>query len=174
MRALIVCLFAATAAFAQENPLSAFNKRAYSQVSSWLLASAERMPESGYSFRPADTVRTFGQIVGHVADVQFAFCSAVLGEKNPPPRVEQTKTSKADLVAALKDGFAYCDRAYSAATDASGVQMIKFAGSDMPKLSVLQVNIAHCSEHYGNLVTYLRMKNIVPPSTEAMQSQGKR
>jgi uncharacterized damage-inducible protein DinB len=166
MRTLLICLLASAAAVAQDNPLSGFNKRAYGQVKVWLLGSAEKMPEENYSFKPTDAVRSFGQIVGHVADVQYMFCSPVLGEKSPAPNIEHTKTSKADLITALKDSFAYCDKAYDGMTDASAAQLVKFFGGDTPKLSVLSVNIAHSSEHYGNLVTYLRLKNIVPPSSE--------
>jgi uncharacterized damage-inducible protein DinB len=90
-----------------------------------LLRSAEVMPEENYGFKPTNGVRTFGQIVGHVADSQYEFCSVVLGEKNPDPQVEKSRTTKADLVAALKDAFAYCDKAYEGMTDASAVQMVK-------------------------------------------------
>ena len=168
MRTLLLYLLATAAvAVAQDNPLSAFNKRAYGQVKVWLLGSAEKMPEENYTFKPTDAVRSFGQVVGHVADAQYLFCSAALGEKNPALKIEQTKTSKADLIAALKDAFAYCDKAYDGMTDATATQMVKFFGGDTPKLSVLTVNLAHSAEHYGNIVVYLRLKNIVPPSTES-------
>jgi uncharacterized damage-inducible protein DinB len=150
----------------QENPLSAYNKVIYAGVKGILLRSAEKMPEESYSFRPTDAVRSYGQIVGHVADAQYLFCSLVLGEKNPSPKIEQTKTSKADLIAALKDAFAYCDKAYDGMTDASATQMVTFFGGDTPRLSVLGANNMHTMEHYGNLVTYMRMKNIVPPTSE--------
>ena len=167
MRRLLICFLVTVAVtLAQDNPLSAFNKRAYGQIKVWLLESAEKMPEENYSFKPTEVVRSFGQVVGHVADAQYLFCSAVLGEKNPALKIEQSKTSKADLITALKDSFAYCDKAYDGATDASAVQMVKFFGSDIPKLSALSTNIAHSSEHYGNLVTYMRLKNVVPPSSE--------
>jgi hypothetical protein len=94
------------------------------------------------------------------------FCSIELSEKNPDLKIEQTKTSKADLIAALKGAFAYCDKAYDAMTDAAAPQMVSLFGRDMPKLSVLNVNTMHSMEHYGNLVTYLRLKNIVPPTSE--------
>jgi uncharacterized damage-inducible protein DinB len=151
---------------APDNPLSTFNKYAYAHVKDILLRSAEKMPEENYSFKPVDTVRSYGQIVGHVADAQYLFCSIELGETNPALKIEQTKTSKADLIAALKDAFAYCDKAYDGMTDASATQMVKLFGNDAPKLGVLTVNNMHNMEHYGNLVTYMRMKNIVPPSSE--------
>ena len=165
---LIFLIVPAAAALAQEGPLSAFNKRAYGQVSSWILASADKMPEANYSFRPSDDVRSFGQIVGHVADAQFYFCSVMLGEKFQPRNIEKTKTAKADLVGALKEAGTYCGRAYDSMSDATGTAMVKFGAEEMPKLSLAGVNVAHLAEHYGNLVTYLRMKKIVPPSTEAM------
>ena len=167
-RALLICLLASTAiAWSQDNPLSAFNKKAYEREKNILLRSADKVPEGDYAFKPTDAVRSFGQIVGHVADAQYLFCSVVLGEKNPGLKIEQTKTSKADLIAALKDAFAYCDKAYDGMTDASATQIVKFFGNDAPKLGVLTINNMHNMEHYGNLVTYMRMKNIVPPSSEA-------
>jgi len=176
MKTLLICLLATAAvASAQDNPLSAFNKRAYGQVKVWLLGSAEKMPEENYNFKPTDAVRSFGQVVGHVADAQYLFCSIALGEKNPAPKIEQSKTSKADLIAALKDAFVYCDKAYDGMTDASATQMVKLFGNDAPKLDVLTVNNMHNMEHYGNLVTYMRLKNIVPPSSEpAPQPQPKK
>ncbi len=156
-----------TAAVAsQDNPLSAHNKVVYGGVKNILLRSAEKMPEENYNFKPTDAVRSFGQVVGHVADAQYLFCSIVLGEKNPAPKIEQTKTSKADLIAALQDAFTYCDKAYDGMTDASAAEMVKLFGGDTPKLSALAVNNLHNVEHYGNLVTYMRLKNIVPPSSE--------
>jgi uncharacterized damage-inducible protein DinB len=149
------------------DPLSAFNKFIYGGIKNILLSTAEKMPEENYNFKPTDQVRSFGQVVGHVADAQYLFCSIALGEANPAPKIEQTKTSKADLVAALKDGFAYCDKAYDAMTDASAVQPVKLFGGERPKLGVLTVNNVHTMEHYGNLATYMRLKNLVPPTSEA-------
>lgn len=148
------------------DPFTTHNKTMWEGMKAVLLRSAEKMPEESYGFRPADGVRTFGQVLGHVADSEYYFCSKALGEKNPTPKIEQTKTSKADLIAALKEAFAYCDRAYVGMTDASGSQMVKLFGSDAPKLGVLTVASLHSVEHYGNLVTYMRMKNIVPPTSE--------
>ena len=169
MRKLVVCfclLVSATMVLAEDNPISAYNKHLYSLASDLLLRSADKMPEESYSFKPTDAVRSYGQILGHLADAQYLFCSAVLSEKGPDLKIEQTKTSKADLIAALKAGFAYCDKAYDGLTDASAAQMVKFFGNDRPKLGVLTFNNMHNMEHYGNLVTYMRMKNIVPPSSE--------
>ena len=166
---LVCLLLAAAVASAQQtvaNPYSAFNKGYYARIKGLLVASAEKMPEENYSFKPVDSIRSWGQLVGHVADAQYLFCSMALGEKNPSPNVEKTKTSKADLIAALKEATAYCDKAYDTMTDASGTQLVKMFGMDVPKLDVLVVNNSHSMEHYGNMVTYLRMKGIVPPSSE--------
>jgi uncharacterized damage-inducible protein DinB len=174
-----MCLLTIAAALAQknppkaavlpisDNPLSAWNKFAYGRVKDRLLRSAEKVPEENYNFKPTEAVRTFGQIVGHVADAQYLYCSIELGEKNPAPKIERSKTSKADLIAALKDAFAYCDKAYDGMTDASATQLVKLFEDDTPKLDVLTVNIIHSMEHYGNLVTYMRLKNIVPPTSES-------
>jgi uncharacterized damage-inducible protein DinB len=153
-------------AAASENPLSTWNKYAFARLKGILSRSAEKMPEENYSFKPVDTVRSYGQIVGHLADAQYLFCSMALGEKNPGLDIEHTKTSKADLIAALNAAFAYCDKAYDSMTDASAVQTIKLFGNDAPRLSALTVNNMHDMEHYGNLVTYMRIKGIVPPSSE--------
>jgi uncharacterized damage-inducible protein DinB len=164
--ALLICLLAPTAAMAQENPLSDHNRLLYGGTKNVLLRTAEKVPEEVYGFKPTEVVRSFGQIVGHIADSQYRFCAIVLGEKNPAPKIEQTKTSKADLIAALKDAFAYCDKAYDGMTDASAAPMVSFFGRDTPKLGVLNINNLHNAGHYENLVTYMRLKNIVPPTSE--------
>ena len=151
---------------AQGNPFSARNRQLYQGEKKILLAAAEKMPDENYSFKPTEAVRSFGQIVGHVAESQYSFCSAVLGDKNPAPKIDHTKTSKADLIAALKEAFAYCDKAYDGMTDASGAAMVKFMGGEQPKLGVLTTNHIHSMLHYGNLITYLRIKGIVPPTSE--------
>jgi uncharacterized damage-inducible protein DinB len=170
IRAILFCLLTPAAAFAQsppkENPLIAHNKLLYAGLKEMLIRSAEKMPEESYNFRPAEAVRTYGQIVGHLAESQYFFCSAALGEKNPSPKIEQTVTAKAELIAALKSAFAYCDRAYNGLNDAAATQTVKLFGGGMPKLGVLYTNQMHGASHYGNLVTYMRIRNIVPPSSE--------
>lgn len=131
-----------------------------------LLATAEKMPEADYGFKPADSVRTFGQLLAHVADANYYFASLVLGEKSPSPGVEKTKTTKAEIIAALKDAFQYAEKAYAGLTDATASQTVKFRGEDTPKLGVLTINLAHNYEHYGNLTTYLRLKGLVPPTSD--------
>jgi uncharacterized damage-inducible protein DinB len=147
------------------NPLSTEAKQAYTTVKNDILKSAEKMPEENYGFKPAPRVRTFGQILGHVAEEQYFFCGSVKGEQKAAD-IEKTKTSKADLLAALHDSFGYCDSVYGGLTDAIGVQMIKVGQSQHTRLGMLWGNTVHDNSHYGNLVTYLRIKGLVPPSTE--------
>jgi uncharacterized damage-inducible protein DinB len=153
------------------NPLSAGTKYMYGMSKNNLLKAAEEMPEENYSFKPVSTVRSFGQLVGHVADAQYEFCAAVMGDGKQPPGIEKSKTTKADLIQALKDGFAYCDQAYSSMNDAHAAEMIRFFGHDAAKLTILNFNVGHNMEHYGNMVTYLRIKGLVPPSSQQQSMQ---
>jgi len=149
-----------------QNPMTEGQKFLHDMVKGYILRSAEKMPEENYSFRPTPEVRSFGQLLGHVADAQYLFCSAVLGKPNPAPGIEKSKASKSDLLQALKDAFAYCDSAYAGLTDARLAERVKFFGNEQAKVTVLSFNTAHNNEHYGNIVTYLRLKGIVPPSSE--------
>ncbi|HEY2821287.1 MAG TPA: DinB family protein [Candidatus Acidoferrum sp.] len=148
------------------NPITASEKGFYGFVSGAVVGAAVKMPEDNYSFKPTPEVRSFGQLVGHVADASYMFCSQASGETVAPKNIEKTKTSKADLVAALKDAVAYCNKSYESMTDAKGSQMIKIFGFDLAKLTVYSINTAHTDEHYGNMVTYMRLKGIVPPTSE--------
>jgi len=165
--ALTLCgfLIGGCAAFAQD-PISGGQKYLFGMTKNNIVRAAEKMPEEHYSFKPAADVRSFGQLVGHVADAQYLFCSPVVGKPNPAPGVEKSKTTKADLVQALKDAFAFCDAAYNGMTDAQASAIVKFFGADQAKATVLSFNTAHNNEHYGNMVTYMRMKGLVPPSSE--------
>ena len=162
---LCVCAIGAQGPAAQ-NPIAAGQKMLYSMIKNNIIRSAEKMPEENYAFKPTPEVRSFGQLMGHVADSQYLFCSAVLGKPNPAPGIEKSKTTKADLVQAVKDAFAFCDPAYDGLTDAQAGAPVKFFGGDQAKVTVLAFNTAHDNEHYGNIVTYLRMKGLVPPSSE--------
>jgi uncharacterized damage-inducible protein DinB len=156
----------AQSAPAPANPISAGSKAIYSIVKTNVIKAAEKMPEENYAFKPSPDVRSFGQLVGHIADAQYIFCSMATGKVDMGPGVEKSKTAKADLVASLKDAFAYCDKVYDGLTDASAGTLVKFLGRDAPKVTVLDFNTAHADEHYGNIVTYMRMKGLVPPSSE--------
>ena len=163
---MLAATFAVCVLNAQDaNPLSTEAKQAYTSVKNDILKSAEKMPEENYGFKPAPRVRTFGQILGHVAEEQYFFCGSVKGEQKAAD-IEKAKTSKADLLAALHDSFAYCDAVFDGLTDATAVQMIKVGESRRTRLTMIWGNTVHDNSHYGNLVTYLRIKGLVPPSTE--------
>lgn len=148
------------------NPLSADTKLLYDSVKNNVVKAAEKMPDESYGFKPVDSVRSFGQLIGHVADANYMFCSAVKGEKAPVSGIEKSKTSKADLVKSIQDSVAYCDAIYAGMTDSVGMEKVNFFRRDRTKVSILSFNTSHTNEHYGNIVTYMRIKGIVPPSSE--------
>jgi uncharacterized damage-inducible protein DinB len=142
------------------NPITASEKGLYSFISAAVIGAAEKMPEENYSFKPTPEVRSFGQLVGHVADANYMFCSQASGEASPMKDIEKTKTSKADLVAAIKGAVAYCNQAFDTMTDAKGSQMMKFMNFDIAKITMFSLNTAHTDEHYGNMVTYLHSREL--------------
>ena len=172
MRWPVILLFAASGAWAQTgatNPIVASSKVFYMNAKQDILRSADKVPEDKFAFKPTDSVRTIGQLFAHVADGQYEFCGAAAG-KHDEKGIEQTAKTKADIVAALKAAFAYCDDIYTGMTDAKATEMIPaFGGMKITRLSMLDFNVAHTMEHYGNLVTYMRIQGIVPPSSESRQ-----
>jgi len=165
--AVLVSLLAVPAAAQDANPLTASTKGTYESVKTYIVKSAEKMPEEQYGFQPTPEVRTFGQLLGHIANANYMICARAADEKSPSTEnIEKTKTTKADLIAALNAAFAYCDGVWAKTTDASGMEVVDFFNRKQPRIAVLSFNTAHDYEHYGNLVTYLRIKGIVPPSSE--------
>lgn len=137
----------------------------YEQVRGWTVRAAEQMPEEHYAFQPTPEVRTFGQLVGHVANASYLFCSMALAEQAPQMANAEELASKAELVAALNEAFAYCDRAY-AISEMDAMQPATVFGQERTRLFALEFNMAHDFEHYGNIVTYMRMQGLVPPSSQ--------
>jgi uncharacterized damage-inducible protein DinB len=138
-------------------------------MANWIEKSAEQMPEAKYSYRPTPDVRTFGEIIGHVAGSQKMFCAIGMGETPPAENaVEKAATTKADLVAALKESITYCERAYQQ-SDAATHMPADLFGQKQTRLHALVLNATHDGEHYGNLVTYLRLNGMVPPSSQPAQ-----
>ena len=130
--------------------------------------SADVVPEALFSFKPVDTVRTFGQIIGHVAGANYEFCAAAKGEKSPKAEdAFEGLATKAAILQAWSDSVTYCDAAYKALTDKSAGEPINmpFGGGKGVRLATLLGNVEHLGEHYGNLVTYMRIKGIVPPTS---------
>jgi uncharacterized damage-inducible protein DinB len=162
-------LFFAVPAFAQAPaPVTGVGtaKSVWEMAAGNVLKSAEMLPEADYSFKPVATVRSFADMFGHVAGSEYMFCAAALGEPaKAEDDIEKTVKSKSGLIAALKSAAEYCNRAY-AMTDAQATGTTKLFGSDNSKYFALMLNAAHVDEHYGNLVTYLRIKGMVPPSSQ--------
>ena len=133
-----------------------------------IVESADQMPEANYSFKPVESVRSVGQILAHVADSNYFYCARSKGEPPPVPdgTLEKTLTTKAAIVKALGESVAYCDAVYAALTAESAADMVKAGNNQIPRVQPLFNNVSHNVEHYGNLVTYFRMKNMVPPSTK--------
>ena len=172
MHSVVVCgvvvLAAVMPAWAQTpaNPFTGVVRASWDGVKKNVAGSAAAMPESEYGFKPAPTVRTFGQILGHLVNEHYAMCSGVKGEKNPHEATDYEKTTaKADMVKALTASIAYCDAVYAGFSDSAAFGTLELFGEKHSKIGVLQLNVTHDSEHYGNLMTYLRMKGIVPPSS---------
>ena len=131
----------------------------------FVVRALEQTPDSLLSFKPTADVRSLGQLYAHVADGEHLFCSLALGQGMPSTSVEKTKTSKADLLQALKESATHCDQAY-AQTDAQAQTAANFFGNQTNRMFLLNMNGAHDYEHYGNIVTYLRLKGITPPSSQ--------
>lgn len=149
------------------NPLMDSVKGQFDVVKGSLLKTADKVPDKVWEFRPTPEVRTFAQIVGHVADANMAICGIAAGEKATPLNAEKTMTTKAALSKALADSFAYCDKVIAGMDDKKGMETVKFfVGGMQARAMVLAFNTAHDFEHYGNLVTYMRINKIVPPSSE--------
>jgi uncharacterized damage-inducible protein DinB len=135
-------------------------------VRSLVLRTAEKVPEDLYSFKPTPEIRSLGALLGHIADGNALICSLANGERPTFAPVNEKKTTRAELVAALKASFAVCDKVFDATTDANASTPVDMFGQKQTRLGVLAFNNSHTWEHYGNLVTYMRLKNIVPPSSE--------
>jgi uncharacterized damage-inducible protein DinB len=141
----------------------------WQSMTNYVTQAAAEVPDSLYAYKPVATVRSFGQLIGHVAGAQYMICAAALGD---PPRgedeIEKTRTTKTELLAALRASTEYCGRAY-AQTDAAAQQRTQLFGQERSRLAALGINATHNAEHYGNLVTYMRMNGLVPPSSRPPQ-----
>lgn len=170
MRLIVFALSAASALLAQAPDMKTASSYALSvqaQLRRNIERSAEKMPEESFGFRPSPDIRTFAELMGHIANAEYLFCSAALGEANPNTvNLEKEKKTKADVVAAVKGAFAYCEKAYANMSDDRIGEMAKMGNGERNKLGVLFYNNTHTNEHYGNLVTYMRIRGIVPPSSE--------
>ena len=142
------------------NPLTATISIFRSNMQDKIMKSAEEMPESKYSYQPTKDVRSFAEILNHVADISYILCSNVKGEATPT--TGSGKSSKTEIMAYLKGAFDYCDGVYSAFTDAHLNDPADFFGIKTNKMFILTQVGNHDALHYGNLVTYLRINGLEP------------
>ncbi len=158
-----------TTSTASANPISDGIRAQWNSVKRNIQQSAELMPEVTFDYRPVDGVRSFGEILAHVAGASYAICASAKKEKTPYAEdyFEKNAKGRAAIVKATTDAIAYCDAAFTALTDASAGEMVEnpFGEGQRPRTSVLVLQVGHDNEHYGNLVTYFRMNGIVPPSS---------
>jgi len=142
------------------NPLIAETKQAYNAEKGYLTRAAAAMPEEYYSFKPTPDIRTFGALLAHIADHQTNYCSTARGAHKQGDAA--SKTSKADLVAALAASYAECDAAWDSISDANATEMV----GQRSKLGTLIIDVIHSNEEYGYMSIYFRLKGIVPPSSD--------
>ena len=131
----------------------------------WLTKAGEAMSEADYAFKPTPEVRSFGQLLAHIADRDYQFCATAKGEKPPVMDIEKTKTTRAEIQKALAGALAYCNGVYAGMTEEAGRRVVQVGRTPMPALTVLLVRTHHSTLHYGNIVTYMRLRGKVPPST---------
>jgi uncharacterized damage-inducible protein DinB len=147
-----------------------FNKRV-------AIASAEKMPAEHYGFKPSADVRSFAELISHIADGNYLTCSSAKGEPSPNgselQKTEKTVKTKAEVIKALQASFNYCDAVFDKLTDATLKETVKFFGKEQTKALIITLNVHHGGEHYGNSATYLRMKGLVPPSSEPAPAPAK-
>ena len=135
-------------------------------IRSLVLRTAEKVPENLYEFKPTPDVRSLAGLLGHIADGNNLLCGLAGTGKTVVDQSNEKKTTRADLVAALKASYAACDQVFAETNDANASTPVDFFGQKQTRFGMLAVTNSHMWEHYGNLVTYMRLKNIVPPSSE--------
>jgi uncharacterized damage-inducible protein DinB len=154
--------------------LAAGVQRGYAAVKQNLLEAAEKMPAENFSFRPTGEIRMFAQLFGHIANAQFNQCSQAKGEANPNQGVDnEQKHTKAEAAAALKASFDYCDPIVAALTDQSALELVQTGRNQTARGWVLGNLVAHTNEMYGTTAVYMRLKGLVPPSTERQMAPAR-
>jgi len=134
-------------------------------IRSMFAIAADSMAEADFAFKPTGDVRSFGQLLAHVAASNYLFCSSALGEQAPAANIEKTKTTRADIRQALTESMDYCDRAFASMHDATKANTPRpFRQAQFPALAILNFRNYHALLHWGNAITYMRLRGKVPPS----------
>ncbi len=162
---VVAGLMTGPVAFGQGNPYGTEVQAGYSRLKDNIIKAAEKMPEDGYSFKPTPDIRPFGRVVNHVTEAQTRICGAASGLTDLPKTPADT-ADKAAIVDALKASFALCDKAYAGVTDANMADPIAMGPTKRTRLGALWGNVAHDNEQYAILSLYLRLKGLVPPTSE--------
>ncbi len=149
-----------------ENCLSKEVQTSYARVKANILKSADKMPAENYSFKPTPEIRTFARVLNHVTEAQAHICGAIDGAKPDSLTVPPETADKATIVAALNASFTECDKAYAGLTDSNMTEVFQAGPFKRSRLGLLWGNVAHDSEQYAELATYMRLKGQVPPSSE--------
>lgn len=163
--AIAAVLFVPQSASAQ-NPFADAVKAQLAQIKNPVIRTAEKVPEDIYAFKPVPEVRSLGQLIAHIADGNFGICGAASGMKPPMSGIEKGTTGKAALQKALAASFEFCEQGLAAMDNTKAAEVVKTFLGTQSRLGVFAFNNSHVNEHYGNLVTYMRLKGIVPPSSE--------
>jgi uncharacterized damage-inducible protein DinB len=155
------------AALGQGSPFASELQASYERIKPNILKAADKMPAENYSFKPTPDIRTFARVVNHVTEAQLHICGAANNtEPSAMAKVPPETADKATIVEALKASFAECDKAYGGLTDANATEMLQAGPAKRSRLSMLWGNVAHDNEQYATLSLYLRLKGLVPPSSE--------
>ena len=150
--------------YSQTDPLSSEAKQAWTRTITNAVAAAEKMPEDGYAYKPSPESMSFRDIIAHTADSAMGACSTANGERKTAGAAKMQ--TKADLVGAMKAAEAECDKAYSL-TDAKAMEVITGGrGGPRSRLSSLWGNTVHIEHEYAQMAVLLRLKGVVPPSSD--------
>jgi uncharacterized damage-inducible protein DinB len=140
-------------------------KAMYEVLKGNIIKAAAMVPEDKYKYQPTKEVRTMGQLFGHIANANGMICNAAAGIKAAAPPDAEKLATKAEIQKALEASFATCDRAFQAITAAIAHEPVTLFGQAHTRIGVMAFNNAHDYEHYGNVVTYMRINGMVPPSS---------
>jgi len=174
-RLLSVSLLLSSAAFAQTPAVATPAaipgpagevQTSYSRIKPNVIKAAEKMPEADYQYKPTPEIRSFARVVNHVTEAQFHTCTTLNGTKFDPKSVPSDTADKATVIAGLKASFDECDKAYGALTDANITELLGAGPVKRSRIGSAWGNVSHDNEQYAELSTYLRLKGLVPPTSE--------
>jgi hypothetical protein len=153
-------------AFGQGTGIPAEVQKAYAGVKANVLKAADKMPAEDYTYKPTADIRTFARVVNHVTEAQFRICGASNHTDPATQKVPPETADKAAIVEALKASFAECDKAYAGLTEANMGEVINAGPFTRSRLGLMWGNVSHDNEQYATLALYMRLKGLVPPSSE--------